>query len=391
MVVEFNVGEKYRNRRGEYEVLNTTADGRLRVRYTADGTEADLDREQQARIIDNMQVEQAALALEAAKVKPVKKATRVASPKVAAPPRPVSAATIPPYTGPARPRQSLPSDGPVDLKPTTAIRTTFTKLEVLKLLQFIGFGNATGKFWFVGTNEVIAADDGNVTLSERIVTEDYQKEFADAEILKARFRTETSSAYGNPTWRNAAYLVTQLLAPQDQNQTEESRQQYFAERFGALDGEVLLTDILSLPAKSLNPAQWPYRNSTITDSPLYRDTLHDPERYLEDRLMGRQSRIDRLRELYEGLKLQKTAPQFVICSGRLSTWKYFKELFPAILNWAELELKIYSEKERTVRTALARDDENGTLVVLTPPFNPSEGVTYFYLDQLIAFLHRMKR
>lgn len=400
MAVQFEVGEKYRNRRGEYEVLEITSDGRLKVRYTQDGVLADLDKEQQARIIDNIQLETAAQAKLVSSA-PAPKAARTAPAKPAvgtnrrsSPARPERSATSMPAPRaapvPRRPEnhrgasEALPA---VELKPLVVVRKEFTKLEVLKLLQHIGFGNPDGMFWFIGNSD-LASSDGNAILSERLLLPEFQKEFADTAIYKRRFISEAGSFYGSPAWQYANYIVSRLRLPQDE-QTEEARHNYFTNQFGALDGDVLLTDILSLPARSTSANQWPYRHTTITDSPLYNTVIRDPQRFLEDQLTGRETRVRRLKELYDGVKIQKTAPKFVFCYGRSAQWRYFKDIFPHIQVYTEMELASYSDKDRQVRSAIGRDEDNGTLIVLLPSLTPQEGITYHYLDQLIALLQRL--
>jgi hypothetical protein len=385
MGVEFVVGEKYRNRRGEYEVLEITGDGRLKVRYLQDGVLADLDKEQQARIIDNIQIEVAAQSLLTKDERPAATSTRstVTSTRQTRSPSPERKKAS---SAPAPRRSNHEALAPVELKPLVPVRKTFTKPEVLRLLQHIGFGNPDGAFWFIGNSE-LAASDGNATLSERLALTEFQREFIDAAIYKRRFLTDGGSFYGASSWQYANYIATRVQLPVAE-QTEDARRNYFTNRFGALDGDVLLTDILSLPARSTSSAQWPYRETTITDSPLYHTVLRDPQRFLDDQLTGRDARVKRLSELYAGLKVQKTAPRFVFCYGR-SNWRYYKEIFPQVQVYTEMELSPHLDNKRTTRSAIGRDEDNGTLIILLPVLTPQEGVTYHYLDQLISLLQRL--
>src|SRR5215217_6452798 len=79
MTVEFMAGERYRNRRGEYEVLELSNNGKLRVRYVDDGVQAELDQTQQARIIRNLMEEKTAEAQRAAMVRPVRTVKRAST------------------------------------------------------------------------------------------------------------------------------------------------------------------------------------------------------------------------------------------------------------------------------------------------------------------------
>lgn len=407
--IEFIAGEKYRNRRGIYEVLELLPAGRMKVRYLADDVVAEFEQAQQSRIIANIQIEEKVLEQRAANAKPVKAPSRssasapakskpaapAAKPasSLAAPVRPVSDSTAAPdRTSAAAPSRKAASttETLVELPSSVPIRRSFEKLEVFRLLPFIGFGNLDAKIWFVGTNDT-GPEDGNITLSERIASPEFQKELADAELLKERYRTESNYFYGNPNWRYANYLTTRLLEPAEQ-QTETARREYYTSRFGALDGDVLLTDILPLPSRNLaNQERWVYRNTTLTDSPYYNDVLRDAQRFQEDQFLGRPTRLLRLAELYTTLKLEGKSPQFIFCYGRAGQWKYFKEVFPLLTAYTDVELKVASDKERQVKLAVARDSENGTLVILLPGLSPQEGVTEFFLDHVVTIMKGMSR
>lgn len=396
MTIEFTPGDKYRNRRGEYELLEVTPDGRLKVRYLSDGLVAELDRAQQERIIQNILLEEQ-VAANAPKV-PIKPATptrsSVAEPKVPAhkPPTPARPVQNTSVARPAKPKTSsgsttLRDETRVTLQPSVPVRTSFTKLEILRLLQFIGYGRPDGTFWFIGGGEAFM-DNGNALISERVANEDFHKDFVDAAVYKPRFLEEGGYLYGSPIWKAANYLATRiLLSPEEQ--TEENRRRYFSEKFGAPEGDVLLADLISLPANVPTPniqaVNWPYRSLTITDSPLYNRTLRDPQLFLEDKFTGWDTRIERLRDLYEDMKAKKSAPRYVFCQGKLSFGTLFKELFPKVTSYTPLDIPAFADKDKPVRTAIGRDNENGTLIILTPPFLPSEGVTTYYLDRLIEF------
>lgn len=402
--IEFIPGEKYRNRRGTYEVLELLPAGRIKVRYLADDVVAEFDQAQQSRIVANILLEEKVQEQLAASAKPVKAPSRATIAKSRPAAAPSSSAS--PTTSPARPAASAParssvaasparrtSSAPevaVELAPTVPIRRSFEKLEVFRLLTFIGFGNLDAKVWFIGTNDN-GPEDGNITLSERVALPEYQKELADAEILKSRYRTETNYFYGNPNWRYANYLTTRLLEPSEQ-QTETARREYYTNRFGALDGDVLLTDILPLPSRNLSSQdRWVYRNTTLTDSPYYNDVLRDAQRMQEDSFLGRPTRLKRLTELYFTLKLEGKSPRFIFCYGKAGQWKYFREVFSHLTAYTDVELKVAADKERVVKISVARDSETGTLVILLPGLSPQEGITEFFLDHVVTIMKGMSR
>jgi hypothetical protein len=410
--IEFVPGEKYRNRRGTYEVLELLPAGRMKVRYLADEVVAEFDQAQQSRIIANIQIEEKLQEQQAANAKPARPAPASSKTKPAAPPaasprragpaapapspsRPVTSPAAPapprPVTSPASSRRSATSvEAPVELSPAVPIRRSFEKMEVFRLLPFIGFGNLDAKIWFIGTNDT-GPEDGNITLSERVAQPEFQKELADTEIFKQRYRAETNYFYGNPTWRYANYLTTRLLEPAEE-QTETARRDYYTNRFGALDGEVLLTDILPLPSRNLNNQEkWAYRNTALTDSPYYNDVLRDAQRYQEDQFLGRPTRLKRLSELYNTLKLEGKSPKFIFCYGRAGQWKFFREIFPFLTAYTDVELKIASDKERQLKVAVAKDSSTGTLVLLMPGLSPQENVTEFFLDHVVGIMKSMSR
>ncbi len=392
MAVEIVAGEKYRNRRGEYEVLEITGEGRLKVRYVQDGSMADLDIEQQLRILTNMKIEEDSLALAAANVKPAKSTGSRSSKTTASTAKPTASRVSKTAAAKATPVSPVRNQhaGPPELKPAVPVRREFTKIEVLPLLQFIGFGHQDSPFWFIG-NQEIGPSDGNVVLSERSNDPEFHKEFADAEIYKNRYRTETSYVYGSAAWQFTNYLVSSMVLPPAE-QNDSSRQKYFRERFGSKDGDVLLIDATALPARSTDAEHWPYRNSVINDSPLYNTVLTDPKRFSEDQLFGQATRFKRLNELYEGLKLQKSAPKYVFCFGRLGAWRGFKEIFPLITTYSDLELRLHPDRDRTARLSLGQDDQSGTHIVMMPPFNQqgADSMTYHYLDQVASVLLTLK-
>jgi hypothetical protein len=413
--IEFVPGEKYRNRRGTYEVLELLPAGRMKVRYLADEVVAEFDQAQQSRIITNIQLEEKLQEQQAANAKPVRSTASPASSKskpatpasTGGSTRPASAAA--PTSGttnrpaasassrPANPvaaaassRRTTSVEAPVELPPAVPIRRSFEKLEVFRLLPFIGFGNLDAKIWFIGTNDT-GPEDGNITISERVALPEFQKELADAEIFKARYRAETNYFYGNPTWRYANYLTTRLLEPVEQ-QTETARRDYYTNRFAALDGDVLLTDTLPLPSRNLNNQEkWVYRNTALTDSPYYNDVLRDAQRYQEDQFLGRPTRLKRLSELYNTLKLEGKSPKFIFCYGRAGQWKYFREIFPFLTAYTDVELKIAPDKERQLKVAVAKDSSTGTLILLMPGLSPQENVTEFFLDHVVGIMKSMSR
>ncbi len=394
MTVEFMPGEKYRNRRGEYEVLELSNNGKLRVRYLADGFQVELDQTQQARIISNMQEEQTAEAQRAAMVRPVRVVKKTSSVSKAKPKieKDVSVTTEAKPAVAKKPRSSAATAATPPavnrMEPLSEVRTQFTRQEVLQLAKFIGYGKSDGAFWFIGPDET-GYDDGNITLSERIALNEFNNEFVDACLHKDRLEPAYRIFPYFSSWQNINYLVTRMLLEPDL-QTESGRNQYFIDRFGALDGDLLLADILSLPAANLGLAHWPYRHTTITDSPLYNTTLRDPARFQEDQLLGRGIRLQRLAELYSGLKLEKCAPEFVICHGTRSNWKFFKGIFPELTGFTEIELKLGPDKDRLTRIEVARDD-NGTVVLLAPYLSSKENITPFFLDHLADILKAQKQ
>src|SRR5690349_14483277 len=118
MSIEFVVGQKYCNRRGEYELLEITPENRLKVRYLADGVIADLDREQQERIISNIQVE---LTMQA-QAKPSKAAASAAAKAKPAAPTKATAAL---------PTATVPRPKPAPRRPETTRSTSSGRAEVL--------------------------------------------------------------------------------------------------------------------------------------------------------------------------------------------------------------------------------------------------------------------
>jgi hypothetical protein len=395
MTIEFMPGEKYQNRRGQYELIEITAEGRLKVRYLSDGLVAELDRAAQERIILNMQTEAEVAAANAAKQAastPVPRATATATPKTASirpasVPRSVTPRRVAEPKPPAPARNRDREEYRVTLKAGVPVRSEFSKLEIFRLLQFIGLGKPSGDFWFIGSGEAFF-DEGKVALSELVANEDFMSDYADAELYKTRFLEQGGQFYGSTVWQAANYLVTRMKLAADE-QTEEARRRYFSESFGAREGDVLWASVNSLPTNAptpgITPSQWLYSSISVTDSPLYDRTLRDPQMFMNDNYTGRETRIERFRDLYTDMKEKQTAPQYVLCHGKFSYWNVYKDIFPFVQTYTEMELQAYTDRDKPVRTAVARDPDNGTLIILLPPLLPSEGVTIHYLDQVIQF------
>src|SRR4051812_33090396 len=115
--IEFVPGEKYRNRRGTYEVLELLPAGRMKVRYLDDEVVAEFDQAQQSRIIANIQLEEKVQEQQAASAKPVKASSRssaTAAPAKAKPGSPpVKPASSASPASPARPAPATPVRSPV--------------------------------------------------------------------------------------------------------------------------------------------------------------------------------------------------------------------------------------------------------------------------------------
>lgn len=168
-----------------------------------------------------------------------------------------------------------------------------------RLLQFLGYGNPSGPFWFVGMEEA-----GNLSKDEVLTR---AREFHPIDDLA---RVHSLPGYWMdttkliPTWSAMCRLVLRISC-NPAWQDREAVRAYQSEKLGRIGGATFLTELLPLPCPST--ASWPY--STVFPT---------RETYAASIIP---SRILRLRAVFK-----ESQPQYVFCYGK-TYWPYFEEIF----------------------------------------------------------------
>ncbi len=175
-----------------------------------------------------------------------------------------------------------------------------------QLYRFRGYGNPAGRFWFIGIEE-----RGDGIIEELRV----RLKFREVEDL---LHSQSPEVWGHsklwkdfnpdkliPTWSAMIRFVLRLSGDAEWKDPERVRK-YQTERFGKLDGDTFLADILPLPKPSDAswPDFWPF---------------HDWDAYADEVLPGRL-------KMFADLIANKT-PEYVFCYGK-GYWPHFRELLP---------------------------------------------------------------
>jgi hypothetical protein len=173
------------------------------------------------------------------------------------------------------------------------------EVDVQKLLEFVGYGNPDGRFWFVGMEE--AGDLKPAELLTRAREFHVIDDLARAHALPGYLTDMTKL---RPTWSAMSRLVLRLSGEANWRDRDLVRW-YQMNRLGRANGETFLTEALPLPCPST--AQWPYESLFATRD-MYRGKLL-------------RRRLGRLRALFD-----QHRPQYVFCYGK-DYWAEFQQVF----------------------------------------------------------------
>jgi hypothetical protein len=214
--------------------------------------------------------------------------------------------------------------------------TRLSQGQIDAVLNFIGYGNPAGPFWFIGIEE--RGVGGAATLWDELLVR--AKHFAAIEDLKA---AQEHPAFGStfqvgqyvPTWLIMSKIVLRLSGAPDWHDYGQA-QRYQADELGRGGGQTFLAELLPLPAGSVD--DWPYPSLFPTKA-VYREKV----------LPGR---IATLRHL-----LDQHCPTYVFCYGK-GYWSEYRQLFPDVTDFGDI-----GGFAKLGRTA------GGTLIALTPFFS----------------------
>ncbi len=177
-----------------------------------------------------------------------------------------------------------------------------TTPEVKKLLAFRGYGNPSGRFWFVGMEE------GGGDFESLQIRADEFANLEDIATSPAKFESHDMSK-SISTWRIMSAIVGRISGTENWWETACTTN-YQMNRLGRLNDETYLTEILPLPKRSLS--DWPYGN--FFDS---------PKSYFEQIFPAQ---LASLRLEYSE---SKSKPEFVFCYGK-KYWPFHKKIFESI-------------------------------------------------------------
>lgn len=221
------------------------------------------------------------------------------------------------------------------------------------VLTFMGYGNPTGPFWFVGIEERGVGDDDTLWGELRVRAE----HFAQIEDLKA---AQEHEAFGStfkvsdnvPTWLIMSKIVRRLEGTADWSDYTAAKH-YQAKHLGRSGGDTFLADLLPLAAGNVD--HWPYPG-LFPSKEIYRKTVLP-------------NRIATLRSLIE-----QHRPTHVFCYGK-SYWEEYQAIFPKVTDYENVE-QGFAKVGRT---------STGTLVALVPFFS-SYAMGHMRIDRLVAKL-----
>ena len=177
-----------------------------------------------------------------------------------------------------------------------------TQKQIEKLLAFRGYGNPSGRFWFIGMEE------GGGDFESLQLRADEFANLEDLATSHAKFESHDMSK-SISTWRIMSAIVGRISGTENWWDTANTTD-YQMNRLGRLNDETYLTEILPLPKHSLS--DWPYGN--FFDS---------PQTYFEQ-IFPKQ--LESLRLEYTEAK---SKPEFVFCYGK-KYWSSHQNIFNSI-------------------------------------------------------------
>ncbi len=169
-----------------------------------------------------------------------------------------------------------------------------------RLNAFVGYGNPSGRYWFVGMEEGLERG-GDLAREIRIR--------ATWNAVEDVHRTRASLGLGmrgrHPAWRSMSRIALKLDGRVDWSETAAVRD-YKETRLARADGDTFLTEVMPLPSTTVG--EWPYVAPYDTR-----------EEYYEKVRPGRMALIRDFVSRYR--------PSYILCHGK-TNWEFHKQLFP---------------------------------------------------------------
>src|SRR5437899_1633894 len=144
---------------------------------------------------------------------------------------------------------------------TSNVCFQLSDVDVQHLLDFVGYGNPSGRYWFVGMEEA-----GDLKPAELLTRAREFHAIDDLSRAHALPGYWTDMTRLRPTWSAMSRLALRLSGEANWRDRELVRS-YQVNRLGRAEGETFLTEALPLPCPST--AHWPYESLFGTRN-LYR-------------------------------------------------------------------------------------------------------------------------
>jgi hypothetical protein len=181
--------------------------------------------------------------------------------------------------------------------------STLTPDQIERLLEWQGYGNPSGRFWFIGMEE--GGTPPLVELQARADLWQKVEDLADAPRPWEHNFDLTKSI--TSVWDGIIRIVGGLSGEPEWMSSSFVRD-YQARKLGRRSGDTFLTEVLPLPKRSVG--DWPY------------ESLWKQKKDYEAAV--RPERMTMLSGLH-----QRYGPQFTFCYGK-SNWAYYRQIFPAV-------------------------------------------------------------
>lgn len=180
---------------------------------------------------------------------------------------------------------------------------SLTSTQIEKLLNWQGYGNPAGQFWFIGMEE-----GGSPPTKELAARADLWEPVEDLALAPRPWEHNLNLEKSiTSVWDGMCKIVGRISGAPDWNENSFVRK-YQSEQLGRREGETFLTEVLPLPKRRAH--EWPYESLWPTR-----------EQYEEE---IRPERLQMLRSLYEQWK-----PALTFCYG-IANWRnnpYYQQIF----------------------------------------------------------------
>lgn len=186
------------------------------------------------------------------------------------------------------------------------MRSSLSKQQIDRLVQFQGYGNPRGRVWFIGIEE---GGGGENNLRNRL-----HPDFAPimdnhkAHELLGIHQYHTGKRLRQPTWWTMSKVMLGLDEGKLNPKSDELRS-YQADRLGRKDGNTFLTELFPIPKPEANKWQEEYEELLGYES---------LENYQNE---VRNVRIDLLKRM-----LKEYEPRYVVAYGK-ACWPDFEKVF----------------------------------------------------------------